>query len=228
MLGPGWLCQPELPPGAILTSRTSRSEVPFVLSRDFQLAVLVLASNCSSLPLASDVDVKPDGGVASTVLPYAAMAMTGTTQSHFSLRCIMRSLLSRSCERLMVRRWVVGVFTAPARRPSATKTDALSRMRGGPLARGHEGRRADAAEADEHEREHPGGADAGVAPVQSFVDLDAHHSDGGRSSGRAAAVDRHGGGAGCGGRERGARRERGEPEAVVGVAAHGPVLGSAV
>src|SRR3954451_16970989 len=111
----------------------------------------------------------------------------------------MRSLLSRSCERLMVRRWVVGVFTAPARRPSATKTDATSRMRGGLLARGEEGRRADAAEADEHEREHPGGADAGVAPVQSLVDLDAHDPDGGRD-GRAAVVDRHGRGGGCGGR----------------------------
>src|SRR4051795_7944090 len=166
MLGPGWLCQPELPPGAILTSRTSRSEVPFVLSRDFQLAVLVLASNCSSLPLANDVDVKPDGGVASTVLPYAAMAMMGTTQSHFSLRCMMRSLLSRSCERLMV-------------------VSARGRVhRAGTTPRGDEGRRADAADADEHEREHPGGADAGVPPVQSFVDLDTHDPDGGRG-GRA-------------------------------------------
>src|SRR3954451_4630316 len=110
MLGPGWLCQPELPPGAILTSRTSRSEVPFVLSRDFQLPVLVLASNCSSLPLTNDVDVKPDGGVASTVLPYAATPMMGTTQSHFSLRCIAVHSLSRSCERFLVRCWVVGVL----------------------------------------------------------------------------------------------------------------------
>src|SRR3954453_23682487 len=99
MLGPGWRCQPELPPGAILTSRTSRFEVPFVLSRDFQSPVLVLASNCSIVPFASDVEVKPDGGVASTVLPYAVMAMTGTTQNHFSLRCMVLSLLSHSCER---------------------------------------------------------------------------------------------------------------------------------
>src|SRR4051794_6252931 len=219
MLGPGWLCQPELPPGAILTSRTSRSEVPFVLSRDFQLAVLVLASNCSSLPLASDVDVKPDGGVAITVLPYAAMPMMGTTQSHFSLRCMMRSLLSRSCERLLVRRWVVGVFAAPERRPNPARMDVTSRLRGGPPARGDEGRGADAADADEHEGEHPGGAEAGVGPVEPLLGRGAHDRDV-RGLRRAVgaveiAVDRPGGRGGRGGGKRGGGRGGGDQRATV-------------
>jgi hypothetical protein len=39
-------------------------------------------------------------------------------------------------------------------------------VRHGPLASGDRDERVRAAVADEHEREHPGGADAGVAPVQ--------------------------------------------------------------
>src|SRR5690242_21768276 len=117
MPGPGWLCQPELPPGAILTSRTSTSEDPLVLTRDFQLPVLVLASNCSNLAFASDVEVKFEGGVASTVLPYPVVTTMATTQSHFSLRCMMRSLLSRSSRALggspFGRGWVRSAGTTP-------------------------------------------------------------------------------------------------------------------
>src|SRR6185369_6397215 len=67
-----------------------------------------------------------------------------------------------------------GVRTARPPTEAGAGLTGTSRVRGGVTARGGGGQRVRAADADEHEREHAGGADAGVAPVHSLVDL---HTD---------------------------------------------------
>src|SRR5215216_4426450 len=90
-LGPGWLCQPKLPPGAIVFCRTWRSEIPLVLIRAFQnlvgvpglMSVLTLVSMSVKRPTPIVDVVTLSGGVARagttinaalTSAPMAAMA----------------------------------------------------------------------------------------------------------------------------------------------------------
>src|SRR5215211_169844 len=63
-LGPGWLCQPKVPPGAIVFCSTWRSEAPLVLSLAFQAPVLTWVSIASKRPVAMGMVVTPEGGVA--------------------------------------------------------------------------------------------------------------------------------------------------------------------
>src|SRR6266852_4181877 len=92
-LGPGWLCQPNVPPGAIVFCRTWRSETPFVLIRACQksvavpelMSVFVVASMSSKRPTPIVVVVTRRGVVARTVPAYNAppAAQARRAQSHF-------------------------------------------------------------------------------------------------------------------------------------------------
>ena len=66
-LGPGWLCHPNDPPGAILFERTWRSEAPVMLIFEAQAPTLPLVLKGLSFPTPNVVGVTPDGGVAMTV-----------------------------------------------------------------------------------------------------------------------------------------------------------------
>src|SRR6185503_6936990 len=71
-LGPVWLCQPKVPPGATVFWMTYRCEGPLVLIMAFQKSletpglrsVLANTSMSSNVPFAIVTDVTPDCGVA--------------------------------------------------------------------------------------------------------------------------------------------------------------------
>jgi hypothetical protein len=86
-LGPGWRCQPKVPPGAIVFCSTWRSELFLVWIRDFQnlvgvpglMSVLALASISAKRPTPRMVVVTPEGGVACAGSMSSAAATRPTT-----------------------------------------------------------------------------------------------------------------------------------------------------
>src|SRR5438094_2797725 len=92
-LGPGWLCQPNVPPGTIVFCRTWRSVTPFVLIRACQksvavpalTSVFVVASMSLKRPIPMVVVVTPRGVVARTVPAYTATpaVQARRAQTHF-------------------------------------------------------------------------------------------------------------------------------------------------
>src|SRR4029453_18180484 len=63
--GPGWVCQPNVPPGTTVFFTILRSEDPLVSMFNFQSPVLMCTSISGKAPLAMSSVVTPDGGVAS-------------------------------------------------------------------------------------------------------------------------------------------------------------------
>src|SRR5437773_6702185 len=83
-LGPGWLCQPKLPPGTTRLSVVMTSVSPFVRRLSFQSPVLRLTSTGGRLPTPIVVLVTPLAGVARVTPANAATPSTATSRARLS------------------------------------------------------------------------------------------------------------------------------------------------
>src|SRR5438552_1642429 len=101
-LGPGWLCQPKVPPGAILFSRTWMSVAPVVVICALHAPILPFVSMAPNLPIPNTVGFTPEGGVASTAPAYTAVPRTTAREAHANFDLISppsRPRLSRRRQR---------------------------------------------------------------------------------------------------------------------------------
>src|SRR5262245_19959788 len=81
-LGPGWLCQPKLPPGAILLDRTWMSVAPVVFISAVHAPILPFVSMEPNFPIPKIVGWTPKGGVANTVPAYTAAPRAAASEAH--------------------------------------------------------------------------------------------------------------------------------------------------
>src|SRR4029453_1337975 len=77
--GPGWLCQPSVPPGSIVTFTTWRSATPSVSISAFHSPSMALALISPNDALARSVGCSPEGGVASAGTTTNAVATRAAT-----------------------------------------------------------------------------------------------------------------------------------------------------
>src|SRR5262249_62331021 len=81
-LGRGWLCQPTLPPGAILLDRTWISVAPVVFISAVHAPILPFVSMEPNFPIPKIVGWTPKGGVANTVPAYTAAPRAAASEAH--------------------------------------------------------------------------------------------------------------------------------------------------
>src|SRR5919197_1077842 len=94
--GPGWLCQPSVPPGSIVTFTTWRSVTPSVLilaSQSPSVAFALISPNCA---LARSVGCSPAAGVASAGTTTNAVATRAATAAIpvAARTCLRRRVIS--------------------------------------------------------------------------------------------------------------------------------------
>src|SRR5262249_61671315 len=87
-LGPGWLCHPKFPPGAILFDRTHMSDARVALIFELHGPTLALTSKEVSLPIPYGVGVTSLGGVAATVDAYTATPTAAANEGKTNLDLI--------------------------------------------------------------------------------------------------------------------------------------------